>query len=213
MKLGDIKTEALKLMFVNYNEDIGAEQLNDLMGDEMYGSYLTAMTGSINRCFSDLEIRGVLPAKSFVLPAPDESQKGTNIEFKLGEVIPDIFSAERLVYRTAVGEWEDGDIADRILGNTLILPYFDDRCESYTLVYRPRIARIFPYTAPDTELDIPDHIASFIPYWIKGELFRDDEPNEAGEARNWYESHMSMAENNASRRYGQVRTIYSQTEV
>lgn len=213
MKLGEIKTEALKLMFVNYNEDIGPEQLSNMLGDEMYGSYLVAMTGSINRCFSDLEIRGVLPTKSIGLTESRGVLNGANIEFKLGELVPDMFSAERLVYRTVGGEWEDGDLADRIWENTLILPYFDGRCESYTLVYRPKIERIFPYSSFETELDIPEHIASFIPYWIKGELFRDDEPNEAAEARNWYESHMNVAENNISRRRGKVQTVYSQTEV
>ena len=60
---------------------------------------------------------------------------------------------------------------------------------------------------------MPEHIAAVIPYWIKGELFREDEPNEAAEARNWYETAMSGAQARVSRREGRVRDVYSMTEV
>ena len=213
MKLGDIKLEALKLMFTNYNEDIGIEQLQNLLGDEMYGNYLIAMTGSINRCFADLETRGVLPIKTFILPGGTLDEKGRSLKFNLKELILDFLTLERLVYETNSCKYDDEDIAFRTAGDSLLLPWFDGSTETYTVIYRPRIQRIFPYTSDETELDIPDYIAEFIPYWIKGELFRDDEPNEAGEARNWYESHMRQAEGHISRREGKVRTIYSQTEV
>ena len=69
MKLGEIKIEALRLMFATQGEDFDPDRLPDLRGDELYGSYLIAMPGSINRCFSDLETRGVLPVRSFSLCA------------------------------------------------------------------------------------------------------------------------------------------------
>ena len=55
MKLGDIKIQALKLMFVNYNDDISIDSLPTLSTDQNYGSYLVNMPGSINRCFASIE--------------------------------------------------------------------------------------------------------------------------------------------------------------
>ena len=213
MKLGDIKLEALKLMFANENEDIGIEQLPDLPGSEAYGQYLIGMVGSINRCFADLEGRGILPTKAFLLPRCTGPWSARLFRFDLQALIPDYFSLERLIYETDDFSCADEGIAFRAEEAVLRLPWFDGARERYRVIYRPRLPRIFPYTAEDTELPIPDDIAAFIPYWIKGELFREDEPNEAGEARNWYEDAMSRAAVQHSRRDGKVMSIFAMTEV
>ena len=77
MKLGDIKIEAMKLMFVNYNIDFRIEQLEQLAQDENYGSYLVNMPGAINRCFSSLEEKGVLPVKTYALNPSEALASGS----------------------------------------------------------------------------------------------------------------------------------------
>lgn len=213
MKLGEIKLEALKLMWTNYNEDIGVEQLADLMGSEAYGDYLVAMTGSLNRCFADLEARDVLPVKSFVLPGGTAGEPRQLLRFDLKELIPDYLSMERLVYEADGAFYEDTNVASLLMENVLLLPWFDGEKESYRVIYRSALPRILPYTDDLTELPIPDRIAAFIPYWIKSELYREEEPNEAGEARNWYEAQLSAVASVSSRRAGRVRSVYSMTEV
>ncbi len=213
MKLGEIKLEALKLMWTNYNEDIGIEQLPDLMGSERYGDYLVAMTGSINRCFADLETRGILPVKRAMLPPPPLEKRGQTVSYDLGELIGDYLSAVRLLYETGGSVYEDPDIHERMAEDVLYLPWFDGEQEAYRVIYCPRLPQIFPYTDDGIELPIPDRIAAFIPYWIKGELYLEEEPNEAGEARNWYEAQMSAVASVSSRRRGSVRSVYSVTEV
>ncbi|MBQ8399329.1 MAG: hypothetical protein IJX08_05090, partial [Clostridia bacterium] len=42
----------------------------------------------------------------------------------------------------------------------------------------------------------PDDIACHIPCFIKGDLYRDDEPDEAGEARNFFEAAMEEIKRN-----------------
>ena len=211
MNLGEIKIEALRLMFVTQGEDFDPDRLSDLRGDELYGSYLIAMPGSINRCFADLETRGVLPVKSFSLCANDKV--GSLQRFNLPELIGDYFCAERLVYESGGEVSVDESFSFQTEGDVLYLPWFDNATEQYRLLYRPKLARIGAGTAEDTELPLPEHIAAAIPYWIKGELFREDEPNEAAEARNWYEAAMSGAQVRVSRREGRVRDVYSMTEV
>ena len=49
MKLGEIKIEALKLMFINEGDDIDIGSLELLAQDEIYKNYLVNMPGAINR--------------------------------------------------------------------------------------------------------------------------------------------------------------------
>ena len=213
MKLGEIKLEALKLMWANYGEDIGIEQLDDLMDSDTYGSYLIAMTGSINRCFADLETRKILPMASIALPAPSVEQRGQTVAYDMRALIGEYLSLERLVYESGGQTYEDADIADRMIGDLLCVPYFDTEREGYRVIYRPCLSRIYPYTDNETELPIPDRIAAFIPYWIKSELYREEEPNEAGEARNWYEAHVSAVLSDSIRPCSGVRSVYAIAEV
>ena len=59
---------------------------------------------------------------------------------------------------------------------------------------------------------IPENIASSIPYFIKGDLYRDDEPNEASEARNWFEAAIEEILLKKISKANKVKSVYSQTE-
>lgn len=212
MKLGEIKIEALKIMFANYNVDIEISQLTDTaVNDENYGSYLVNMPGSINRCFSDLEEKGVLPSKSVLLNKVDAVIDGAFLRFDLSEIISDFFSIERVVYTDSHGK-RIGDYDHELEGDVLVLSNIEDD-ESYRLLYKPKIERIGALTDDNIELSIPNSIASTIPYYIKGDLYRDDEPNEASEARNWYESAMNELHINKANKVNKVKSVYSQTEI
>ncbi len=133
MNIGDIKIEALHLMFATQGDRLSSEELADLYGREDYGSYLVAMRGSVNRCYADLEIRGTVSE-----PIARLSDGGDDTE-----------------------------------------------------------------TCP-----LPDCIAAWIPYWIVGELYREDEPELAAEMMARYEKHIGQIV-----AYPQKETVYSLTEV
>ena len=60
MKLGEIKIEALKLMFAGNGQDYNDPDINQLermKQQQEYKDYLGSMNGSINRCFAVLEER------------------------------------------------------------------------------------------------------------------------------------------------------------
>jgi len=63
MKLGDIKIEALKLMFTNYDTDMAVEDIPDLLANSEYKDYLFAMPGSINRCLGRFSTNRLNPQK------------------------------------------------------------------------------------------------------------------------------------------------------
>lgn len=211
MKLGDIKIEALKLMFINMGDDIGIENLETISQDETYRSYLVNMPGAINRCFANIEEKRVLPSKSKVLTHSRGIASGGFLRFKLSE-IPDFFDIERIAKETDDGEY-DGDYDYTVEGDTLVLDRYEEGDGiTYTVIYKPTIERVTYLTDDNTEIAIPNNIAANIPYFLKGDLYRDDEPNEASEARNWYEQAMNEIYLKKEHKTTKIKSIYSQTE-
>lgn len=206
MKLGEIKIEALKLMFVNYNKDYSISDLSNLMADENCGSYLANMPGSINRCFAVIEEKRVLPTKSYKVEDIDTS--GFFARFSLSS-IPDFFDLVRISCESRRGY--NGSVEYQREGDDILLFDYDDEA-IYRVMYKPSVARVASYTNEHTDVGIPDKIASFIPYYIKGDLFREDEPNEASEARNWFEQAMDSISEPIVNSVDRVSTVYSQTE-
>lgn len=205
MTLGEIKIEALKLMFVNIDDDIYPEKLAEMENDETYRGYLYNMPGAINRCFSNLEAKRILPSVRLVLVT---SGDGAYVRYDLSQ-IDNFFDIERVIRETGAGEY-DGDFGYTREGNVLV--FENDADAKYTLIYKPKLPRIKSYDSEEMELPIPDDIASYIPYFIKGDLYRDDEPGEAAEARNWYEQAMEelMRMQHSVANITRVKEIYSQ---
>lgn len=211
MRLCDIKVEALKLMFVKYdNIDLQSVSLDQLALDENYGNYLVNMTGSINRCFSNLETKGVLPVKTHNLQHSDGNPSGPLLRFNLNDLIKDLFEIERIVYRGKNGEYIS-ECEYRKEGDILVVDDIETG-DYYTVLYKPALPRITPTTDNAMVLPIPDNIAAYIPYFIKGDLYRDDEPSEASEARNWYEAAMEEILGAKVNKVNRVQSVYSQTE-
>lgn len=205
MTIAEIKIQSLKLMFVNYNTDIAETDLGSLMRDESFGSYLVSMTGCLNRCFSVIEQKGVLPVKSHILLREEGTATGVFMRFDLAALIPEFDDVSRLIYATPDGDY-NGDAEYHREGDTIVIEGFKDGC--FTVLYTPKLKRITLDTPDSEELAIPDSIACHIPYFVKGELYRDDEPNEASEARNWFEAAMEELRLQKYGRQGHVESVY-----
>ena len=190
MTYGEIKIEALKLMYVRENTDFVVSQLDILREDEDINVYLCNMPGSINRCLSYIESRGVLPRKTHTLVL-SEAKEGELVRRDLKKEIPDYYDIDRLICECN-GRYI-GDCDYRMEGDVLVLAYDEDM--TYTVEYKPKCRRVSvtnEETRDDCEIDVPDDIAALIPFYIKSELYRDDEPAEAGEARNWFEQSIAQ---------------------
>ena len=103
-------------------------------------------------------------------------------------------------------------------GNYLVLNSIKDG-ETYTVIYKPTIPRINSATSNDYDFSnnedgayIPDSIAAIIPYYVKGDLFRDDEPNEASESRNWFEQALDEIAYKPTSKSNTVLSVFNQTE-
>ena len=181
MKLGEIKVEALRLMFMGGALEIGADQLVDFADDDTYGYYLSRMPGAINRALAVIERRRVLPVRTVRLTSDGRECA----RYSLKSIAPDLYEIERLAW-SREGEYEPNENYV-IEGGDLLVPSFDPEAD-YTLLYYPRVERVSAGTDDKKEIEIPEEIAEVIPYAIKGDLFRDDESSEADAARAFFES-------------------------
>lgn len=204
MTYNEVRAEALRLMFADSDVNVDIEQddalglrvgLSLLEDDENIGPFLKNMRGSVNRCFSVIESKGVLPDRSAIVSPYFDG------DFSTFDLPYDCYFPVRLAKYGNDGIF--GNIAfERQGGNILIADY--DINSTYVLIYKPKIKRLFSGVDDFEELDLPENVASFIPFYIKGELFRDEEPNEASEARNWFEAAMSEL---MTRQDGEQRSV------
>lgn len=111
MTIGEIKKEALKLMFTNQDNEIDGLEMDSLYADSNYGDFLNNMYGSINRAIVRLKSKGV--------------------EYK--------------------GEWLKYDTSD------------------------------------DADLLLDEELCMLIPYFLKGDLYEEDNAQQAAIARNLFE--------------------------
>jgi hypothetical protein len=207
MKLGDIKAQAISLMFVNTTEEIAHDNLLDHVDDDTYGYYLVRMPEAINRAFSAIERARVLPVRSQELIAAAGAETLRGVRFDLGTLISDYYDVERVVketrasYETVTDYFREGD--------AIVIEGFDTAA-MYRLLYRPSIRRIGAGTSDDYEVsEIPDRIACYLPYAIKAEIFRNDDPDEADVCRVIFETALSaIAMEEKTSRQGRVRTVY-----
>ena len=181
MNIGEIKAEALKLMFAGY-DSISEGTVSGLSANENYSVYLDGMVGSINRCLADLESKDALPAKRVCLRRSAGQITGSKILFDLSAL-----SVGRILRVSAFqNDSYFSNCPYDLEEDTLILDGGEDR--AYVLIYRPRAKKVSLEDSDNTDVGLPDSVACLIPYYVKGDLYRDDEPSEAAEARNYYEA-------------------------
>ena len=200
MKLGEIKAEALRLRGMDVEVD--AENVRDFEYDENYGILVTGMPGAINRCLADIESKRVLPLlRASVVPY---EVRGERLRFEVGRV-----QGEPVRLIAEDGELYEGNVPFVREDADTLLVLRGNADAIYTLLYRPRLTRVSADTAESKELDLPEAIAAAIPYYIKGDLYRHDEPGEASEARNWYEAALEQyAATVHEGVQGTVQTVY-----
>ena len=182
MKLGEIKIEALKLMFVNNTNEMNVDSITNLMNDENYAGYLVNMRGAINRALDRVKNACVLPLKSAWVDMTAIEDMGNYFSYDLTK-IEDFFMLERVVYTD--GPVYNGDFEYEMEGKTIVLEKLPGH---YKVLYYPTVDYVSADMSDTDSLSIPEDIARLIPYFIKGDLYQEDEPNLAADARNTFEA-------------------------
>lgn len=208
MTYAQIYAESLRLMFATLSDDIGdtAEGMAGLAGNVNYRDYMLSMPGSVNRCFADLEAKKVLPWKTARVGSGDGDKVGGGYRrVLLTRIAPDCYEIERVTQRQEYGDtitltegedyYMEGDELILIPGETVI-------------EYTPTLPRIEPRTNLDGKVPLPEVLAAVVPYYVKGELYRREEPGEAAEAHSIYEQRVAQVYPAPSRVQTTVKMVY-----
>lgn len=207
MTVGQIKIEALRLMFAaDLDPLISPKNIADHETDDQYGDYLTAMTGSINRAINDIVSRRILPEKALEVPLGSGSRRGITLRLNLGEY-KDLYDISRVIRETDYDY--DGAYPFRMEGKVMVL-LAPDESARFTILYHPRVKAVETYENDRDLAEIPDEIASVIPYFVKGELYRQDEAGDASEAMSWYEQRIAALSPYHTGTQTHVASTYSQ---
>ena len=180
MNLGTIRREALRLLFASYGDILETHSYTELMNNPQYAPYLGAMDGAINRAVYAMQARGILPKARCILPAPCVT--GRVATFNLAG-IQDLERVDlvQLVTPTQCATcsyvWEGG--------TTLVVPLYQEG--DYFLVYDRRYTPVDGLCDEQTQLPIPDALASLIPYYVKAELYEEEDAAASQKARRYFE--------------------------
>ena len=208
MTYAQIYAESLRLMFAAGTDDFAAtaEGMAGLIDNPNYRDYMLALPGAVNRCFADLEAKKVLHWK---VARPDMSGADDVGDYKrliLSEVIPDCYEIERVVCHRGYGGKVILDAGEDyfIEGDELLLP----KGEECAVHYTPVLPKITVETDLDGQVPLSPALAAVVPYYVKGELYRQEEPHDAAEAYNLYEQRVAQVCPPVGQMRGSVTMVY-----
>lgn len=210
MKLGEIKLEALMMIFPNDVLSVDFSNLNEALGnlkfDPNYNDYLTAMPGAINRCFGVLENSGVLPTKQADMLLSQGDYRGPWYRYNLRAIATDYGVLERIAF-SADHSYCDNCDYKRESDDVVLLPF--KREGKYIMIYTPRLPRVNSLNDENTDvLADRDDITSLIPYYVKSELLYTEHPDDAKLARQLFEDGLRGLVSNKNGYQGKVETVY-----
>ena len=213
MKLGELKLEALMMITPLAELDADADgstaladRIRELRENSNYSDYIVAMPGAFNRCFTSLESKGLVPLKTRKVDTGELTRRGTSLCFDTSK-IKDLCKIVGVYYYSDYTSPCRCDYSH--LGSEILIRDFKDG--TFVIEYMPRIERITNISGDDsTEIQLDEDVCALIPYFIKSELLRIENEQEAAVARNIYEQ---MADEIQDKRTGHQGTVESVYEV
>jgi hypothetical protein len=183
MTKGELMSNCLKLLNENDGEEIKASMVSSL--DE-YKERTTVMIPSINRALNRLAVMKKLPGKTATIKY-DANQKSKTIEVS-GELIKDLLYVSNVVLFDKDYGMMETNVGYFLDEETFILPplNFD---EWYKIFYYPQSIQLKDTDADTMELPYSDYILNCIPYFVKADLYEEDNPNVALLSRNLFEQY------------------------
>lgn len=154
MTYGEIQIESLKKMFLN-NDDLSIDKLNEYKESKKYKTYLFAMPQACNEAINYIcNLEPVI--KSYELTVEKE-------RYDLKELIEDFKCIENIISNKKWNMETDSILKiDATAGNVII--YY----EAYPTLIDSK-------STEETKLNINKECVRYIPLYIAGELYKDDD--------------------------------------
>ncbi len=212
MKLGEIKMQALSLMYpdevIRYDESDDGEicdAVYRLKNNPNFEGVLESCVGAINRAFAHIESLGLSTKKCVDLALSTLERSGD------GRVkIPterDLYSVERVLCHKNGKSYACGfELIDGVI-------YADYMSKGvYTVVYKTKIARVKRTTSDTYQVELPFGICDAIPYFVMAELFSGESEERAQEARRIFDLALERAGKHIGGCHECFQIIYSVVE-
>lgn len=191
MTRGELITNCIKLMNDNAGEQIDPQNISS---NEDYEERTTVIIPSINRALIRLAQLKKLPVKNIKIPYSKDNVNITTITVD-EEITKDILSIKNVYLQDRYGNIKT-NISYFIQDNIFILPNIREGYE-YTIFYNPRPELLKDNLDSDeiqdtVEINYPDEILNIIPYFVKADLYEEDDPQLAMYSRNLFESYAAQ---------------------
>lgn len=190
MKYIDIKNNALRLMGITPETQTGE------INDEIYSDYVVGMDMSILRAIDRMKSLGSIPTKTVKLPVV---QKSDYYNFGLSEL-------------KVNGELKSiKNIQENVCLETPFV-IFDNRIFAYLEKEITYFAEYVPsdfQVIDEKEIELPDELARIIPYYIKADLYEEEEPSLASLSRNLFESYLEEYRQGNDTTTRKIKKVYS----
>lgn len=172
MKYIDIKKDALRLM------GIIPDTVENEYDTSKIRTYLIGMNNSILRAIDRMKSLSLIPPKIIELNAREKNENATYSLSELGisGEITEVLKLEGLSLKEA----------DFVVINGSISLYVE-KGRKYFIKYIPHNTTNI---SDNDESDIPDELARLIPYFIKADLYEEEEPSLAITSRNMFEGYL-----------------------
>ena len=175
MTLGEVRRDALRLMFAGYEDILEEMTFSELYQNERYQPYVMGIDMGVNRAYSYLLSQQLVPLSRLHL---EPTGDGYTVDLKtLDPYIGKVFGVEDQ-HGSAVVYWMEG--------TTIVVP-FSYTGQTLTVRYTPKWVRVDNTTSDDYLLPLDDEVAALIPYWIKSELYEEENYAAARNARAYFE--------------------------
>ncbi len=180
MTKGELISACIKLMFDN-NEQIDTSIVSD---DETYQDRTNNIIESINRAIIRLNQLNKLP---FGFKSIDSSKNGENV---ITIALDDDYIELINIYKYKLNSFDLNPVTNVLYlpFNTVCLPNLNENYVYY-LYYKKAPLKLSYSDSDEMEIPLPDYITSIIPYFVKGDLYEEDNANMALLARNMFESY------------------------
>jgi hypothetical protein len=207
MTIAELKIEAMNLMVLT-DENLVVANIADYYDDTNLSPYLNKMNGSINRALDRFLAEGFSIEKVVAVSTLTNTEDDITITIDLTQ-IADYQSIVRVSFTDGLGYY-NGACDYTMEADTLLLPFQDLTVSGYVynLIYNAEL----PYTTSSTldtdTITLPTEWLRMIPYFIKGELFENDEPNLAAASMNLFNATMSRLQKKKTTYQTYLKTVH-----
>ena len=208
MKLGQIKLEAILLMYPDANvkfDDTDDESINravfELKCDSNFEGLLEATVGSINRALSQIEAHGLTCQRLINIPKEEcEIISGDKVKIPLCK---DFLRLQGLFYKNGNSFF---DCECQVFDNCIITKSLN---ADYLMTYLASAQRINRKTSDSYELLLPKGVCEAIPYFVKSDLYAAENEREAQRAKEIFDGMIRDIKDSLHLVNCEIKTVYT----